>query len=284
VRPRIYTTALAVLGLAVGLGAGCVGPDPIFRFQVMTGDDAGSGSGNGGSSPTGAGGSTGAGGVNGTGHGGSGPVTGAGGSGKGGSGGGAAGAGGGAPGGAPGTVLLMDDFEGNGTAMWAANVSSEWSIVTDGTTHVEEVMGQSGNSSPHANAAGIVSWTDVAVEAKVKVVSFGSSSTSYFAGPCVRFASLDNYYCAAVRSDGKLAIRARLNGSGTSLATAPSSVTVTTGTWYTVKIVAKGTTITVFLNGTQQITTTDSTIPAGGIALTAYNGVAEFDDVVATVP
>jgi len=286
---RTYTMALALPGLLSLLAAGCVGPDPVFRFQIMT-DDAGTGTGTGGTTSTGAGGSggsTGAGGST-TGRGGGGgsvSTTGAGGHPAGGSGGGTGGGTGGSPtgtGGAPGSVLFMDNFENGASPTWIASPAGEWSVVMDGGTNVYKNSVQT--NSLHAVAAGFVTWTDVAMEAKVKVLTMGGSSSSYFSGPCVRFADVMNYYCAAIRSDGKVAIRARLNDSGTSLATASSSVTVTTNTWYTVKIVAKGPTITVFLNGTQVVTATDSTIPAGGVALASVNEVAEFDDVVASVP
>jgi hypothetical protein len=281
---------------------GCIGPDPVFRFGGQT-EDAGSTGSGGSSSTTGAGGSssttgaggssstTGGGGSSSTGRGGAGGSSITGGGGRGGSGGSPITGGGGAggtvgPGGAPGTVLLMDDFESGNKVGWIANVASEWSIVMDGTTNVYKVngMGGSSTSSLHAAAAGNVAWTNIAIEAKVKVLTAGCTSSSCFAGPCVRFANPQNYYCAVIRGDGRFGIRARLNDSGTSLVASTSSAgTLALNTWYTVKIAINGPNMMANVNGsTFMITATDSTIAAGGVALIAIDDTAEFDDVLVT--
>jgi hypothetical protein len=288
--PVIFAVAMTTM-------IGCVGPDPIFRFGGDQTDDAGSPTGAGGSSPTtgaggsspttGAGGSptTGAGGSPATGHGGSGGTSTTGAGGAGGS--STTGAGGTVgPGGAPGTVLLMDDFESGNKVGWISNVSGEWGIVMDGTTNVYKVTPAAGGSTSalHAVAAGDVGWTNIAVQAKVKVLSAGGSSSSYFAGPCVRFASPQNYYCAVIRSDGRFSIRARINDSGTSLVTSASSAgTLAMNTWYTVKIAVNGANLTASVNGTTfMIMATDASIATGGVALVSVNETAEFDDVVVT--
>jgi hypothetical protein len=289
----------------------CVGPDAYHRgldegpggAGGATGDGgaggdlAGSGGAGGGNPTTGAGGRGGAGGAGGSpttgagGRGGSGGAGGtaggaggtAGGGGRGGSGGGAGagGSGGGAgAGGSPGTLLFSDDFE-MGASHWVASTTGDWSVVTDGTMVYEQATL---SNDFRIAAAGDVSWTDQVVEARVKVLSFGGSSSSYVAGVCGRVHDLMNFYCAVIRSnDGKVAIRARLNNSGTTLGT-PGTAGAVAGTWYTLRLEIIGTTLNAYLDGVLKTTVSDSTIASGGVGLGTQNASAEFDDVRVTKP
>jgi Glycosyl hydrolase family 98 C-terminal domain/Glycosyl hydrolase family 98/Domain of Unknown Function (DUF1080)/Bacterial Ig-like domain (group 4) len=78
------------------------------------------------------------------------------------------------------------------------------------------------------------------------------------------------------------------NGT-TLLASAPTSLTLATNTWYTVKVVATGSTLQVYINGTLEITTTDSTYTTGetGVRLESNTGgvgdFVEVDNVSVTV-
>jgi len=241
---------------------------------AMTGGSAGSGmtggsAGKGGSAGTGGtGGSAGKGGSAGTG----GTNTG----GKGGSGGGAAG---GPPGG---MELFRDNFE-MGAANWTATPTANWAIATDGTM-VYAATGASANSTWRAGAAGEPTWTDVQLDARVKVTSFAGMSTSYYAGVCVRYTSNSSYACFTLRSDGKIAFR--VNGNNTASAT-PAGGDITPGTWYTVRVVARGANITAFLNGTEIAAGSRVTTGApatGRIALAAPGTNVVFDDIVVSTP
>jgi hypothetical protein len=283
--------------------AGCMTPDGYYRpldgggsGQGGTGGVMGSG---GGFGSGGSGGVTGTGGVRGTGGspvtgtGGS-PVTGTGGgTGKGGAvgTGGTTGTGGivatgGATGagGASGTIF-SDNFE-SGAGKWitsgpgTATVASDGSSVYDLSCLMSKVF---------LAAAGDVSWTNVVVQARVKVLSFNGSSSSYYAGLCARVQDANNYYCVTLRSDSKVAIRGDIGGSSNSIGSSVS-YGVATGTWYTVQLAIVGSTITASINGTPVLpktgdpAITDSSLASGGIALIVDNADAEFDDVSVSVP
>jgi hypothetical protein len=283
--------------------AGCMTPDGYYRpldgggsGQGGTGGVMGSG---GGFGSGGSGGVTGTGGVRGTGGspvtgtGGS-PVTGTGGAtGKGGAvgTGGTTGTGGivatgGATGagGASGTIF-SDNFE-SGAGKWitsgpgTATVASDGSSVYDLSCLMSKVF---------LAAAGDVSWTNVVVQARVKVLSFNGSSSSYYAGLCARVQDANNYYCVTLRSDSKVAIRGDIGGSSNSIGSSVS-YGVATGTWYTVQLAIVGSTITASINGTPVLpktgdpAITDSSLASGGIALIVDNADAEFDDVSVSVP
>jgi hypothetical protein len=305
VAPRSARMTLRIAAGLAFVATACVGPDAFYRYGAVTPPDDGGGaggataSGAGGSAATGTGGhgggtpaqggSTGQGGRGGgggavvTGGAGGAPATGQGGST------GAAGSGGGTPG-ASGTVLFMDDFESGTATNWFSSLASDWSVVADGTTKVYLENGPSVSSSTlHATSRGDASWGDLSIEVKIKPLTFPGSSSSYFAGACVRFSSLNDYYCAVIRSDQRFGIRIRSTaGSGTSLVTAPSSQVVALNAWHTVKLVVQGQMLTATVDGgtplTSPVTDTAQILAHGAAALVTVNGTAEFDDVIVSVP
>ena len=73
---------------------------------------------------------------------------------------------------------------------------------------------------------------------------------------------MTNYYYLALRNDGQLVLGRRTSGTHTPLATAP--VQVSTGTWYTLRLEAAGSSLRVQLDGALLVSTTDGTsAPAG---------------------
>jgi len=197
--------------------------------------------------------------------------------------GGAASASGGAPsdgGPGSGTVLFSDDFEGASTGWAVAPPGSDWSIVADGSNVYKQ---GTLDTVFHVASAGDVAWTDQIVEAKVKVLAFSGSSTSYLAGVFARFKDLDNHYYAALQSDGQFKIKKKSGGNNSSLSSG-AKVTITTNTWYTVNLSVIGSALTAYLDGTLVLTATDTDIAAGGMAVGTKNATAEFDDVKVSAP
>jgi hypothetical protein len=185
--------------------------------------------------------------------------------------------GGGAGGATPNQSLFTDDFEGS-AKNWISAPSDGWSVVSDDT----KVFRQGTlDTQFRVSSGGDAAWTDQAVEARVKVLAFTGSSTSYFAGVFARFKDLDNHYFVALQSDGHLKIKKKAGGSSTSVSS-QADATIQAGIWYTVKLTVKGSTLTAYLDGKQVVTASDSDIPSGGVALGTKNATAEFDDVKVT--
>jgi hypothetical protein len=181
-----------------------------------------------------------------------------------------------------GTVLFSDDFETGNASQWMTNGNGTATVVTDGS-HVYELSNLT--SKVYLAAAGLVTWTDQAISARIKILSFNGSSSSYYAGLCGRLADASNYYCAALRSDGKLAIRADIAGSSNTLGNSVTvSPVIAPGSFFTVKLEIIGSTINAYLNGALVDTVTDASIPKGGVGLLVDNTDAEFDDVTVTAP
>jgi hypothetical protein len=193
------------------------------------------------------------------------------------------GTGGGAAGGPPsGMELFRDNFE-SGATKWTPTPAANWAIATDGSM-VYGSTGAAGNSTWRAAVAGDAAWTDVQIDARVKVTSFAGMSTSYYAGICARYVSNTSYACFALRSDGKIAFR--VSGNNTN-SVDPMGGAIAAGAWYTVRVVARGANVTAFLNGNEipaGSRVTSGAPAAGKIAFACPGTNIVFDDVVVTTP
>jgi hypothetical protein len=177
-----------------------------------------------------------------------------------------------------GEVLFSEDFE-SGFDGWESSTGSDdpWSVVMDDTNVLEQAPPQV--NSDRFLSAGSGDWTDVSVEARVKVTAFNGSSSSYFAGVYARVQSATNYYSFALRSDGKVSLRKGGSNLGSS-----EDAGIVEGTYYDVRFVVRGSTLTGYIDGQQIVTTTDSSIQDGAIGVGSRNTSAMFDDVRVTVP
>jgi hypothetical protein len=169
------------------------------------------------------------------------------------------------------TILLSDDFNSGSTSKWSP-LSGSWSIVTDGT----KAYSGTNTSGNARSSAGSSSWTDQTIVARVKPVSF--SGTDRFVAVFARFQDASNYYYVTLRSSGKLELKKLVGGAATTLAS--KAMTVTTGTWYTVKLQIVGTSLKAYVNGVLQASATDTRFTAGKVGLGTYYATARFDDVV----
>ena len=285
VRPSQYGGASGVGG-GGGVGTGGVSGG-------VSGGNGGAGGVLGSSSSGGSAGASGRGGAAGTnGASGSAGTNGASGSGASGSGGtaGSAGSSGGSAGtlgtagtgaggsGPPGASLFFDDFEGT-TDKWVAQPAEGWSIVTDGTKAYQQ---GTLDTQARFSAAGDSAWRDQVVEARVKVLAFTGSSSSYQAAVYARFTP-DAHYYVAIQSNGDFKIKKYSGGNNTSITSAATG-DVTVNTWYTVKLEVIGTSLKAYLNGSAVLVATDADVTAGGVAVGTKNATAVFDDVKVTAP
>jgi hypothetical protein len=249
--------------------------------STATGGSATGGSG--GSTSTG--GSAGKGGSAGSATGGSGGSTATGGSaGKGGTAGSMTGGTSGTAGGPPsGMELLRDNFE-TATGFWTASPAANWARAMDGAGMVYSATGSASNTNWRVAYAGEPSWTDVQVEARVRVDWIGSGS-GYYGGICVRYQSEDATACFALRSNGQVMFR--VNNDMNTAAANPPGGAIAENTWYNIRVVARGANITAFVNNMEIMSGSRVTSGApamGRIALACPGTNAMFDDVVVTTP
>ncbi|ADL42943.1 Pectate lyase [Caldicellulosiruptor obsidiansis OB47] len=167
-------------------------------------------------------------------------------------------------------TLLTDDFEDGNRDGWSTSNGS-WSVVVDGS----KVLKQSSTGSEARAYTGSSDWSDYTVEAKVKVLGVKDSSSG--AGVIVRYKDSGNFYALVLRNS-KIEIVKKANGSRSILAF--KSFTLNQDTWYNVKLEVNGSKLVGYVNGSQVLNVSDSSIESGKAGLIADRCVAEFDNVV----
>ncbi|HYH02685.1 MAG TPA: LamG-like jellyroll fold domain-containing protein, partial [Bacillota bacterium] len=167
-------------------------------------------------------------------------------------------------------TLFSDNFDDGNSSGWTTQ-NGAWSVVQDSGSYV---FYQSSTGEGRA-WTGSSSWTNYAVEAKVKVDNFNGSNRAYV---CARMKDGNNYYAASLVGGGKLEIRKKVSGSTSTLVS--KNYSLSTGTWYKVKLEVNGTSLKMYVNDALQLSATDSSISAGGVGVIGYKAVCKFDDVV----
>lgn len=181
--------------------------------------------------------------------------------------------------GVAGTVLFSDDFESGNDDKWTFSGTATHTVITDGSKVYNL---NSSDSKLSLAASGSTAWKDMVVQARLKVLAFSGSSSSYAAAIGARVTDATHFYYFAIRSDGKAIIK--VDNDGNSSLTSSVDSGVVAGTWVTVKFSVVGTTLTAYINGAMIAQVSDSTLANGGVALSVESTNAEFDDVVVTAP
>lgn len=153
-------------------------------------------------------------------------------------------------------------------------VNNTWSVVSDGSYRYE---------GSHATASAITetgdsSWTNYTIEATVKGTDLDAAHAAFYL--LGRYADENNYYTFGYSKElGGLAIRKKVNASWTTLGTV-YSFTPSENTDYTLRGEMNGHTLTLYLDGVQRVSATDTTFSTGKIGLQVYQSTARFDDVI----
>jgi fibronectin type 3 domain-containing protein len=171
------------------------------------------------------------------------------------------------------TQLFSDDFQDGNDNGWTKS-SGTWAVVTDGSLAYR----QSGTSADSNSRTGSSSWTNISVQARLKPIAFNGADR--YVGVMTRVVNSNHYYFFALQNGNRLLIGKRAGSSPITLAT--KSFTFSTGTFVTLRLDANGSTLTGFVNGTQQLTASDSEFTAGIIGGATFFASASFDDFLVT--
>jgi fibronectin type 3 domain-containing protein len=171
------------------------------------------------------------------------------------------------------TQLFSDDFQDGNDNGWTKS-SGTWAVVTDGSLAYR----QSGTSADSNARTGSPSWTNISVQARVKPIAFNGADR--YVGVTTRVVNSNHYYFLALQNGNRLLLGKRAGSSPITLAT--KSFTFSTGTFVTLRLDANGSTLTGFVNGTQQLTASDSEFTAGIIGGATFFASASFDDFLVT--
>jgi hypothetical protein len=168
----------------------------------------------------------------------------------------------------------FEDGEPNGYLPWNEDMTQgTWAVVDD--TDGKVYQPQAAVSDLEFAVGGSTTWTDVAMTVKVRLADDASGAQIV-----LRFKDPKTYLVVEM-AVGKYKLRGRANGSTTDLISPSPKPLIMPGTWYTVGITAKGTTVTLTLDGTPigSPVMCNALISNGGIALGVAEGSVSFDDV-----
>lgn len=190
-----------------------------------------------------------------------------------------------------GGVLLFEDFSDGKADGWrnhdwneAGAPDDDWKVILGdtGSVYSESSLDK---SEWHIVFAGASAVTDQIVEAKMRVVEFYDASASFVAALFARYdPTTDSGYFAALRGDGSIIIRKRLQGKSASWA-AGVDASIAPGIWYTVRLEVLGSTVNAFLDGKLVYSIVDSDpLAAGTAALGSYGATVEVDRVLLAQP
>lgn len=157
---------------------------------------------------------------------------------------------------------------------------SEWAVKQDPTApSVPNVLAQTANEAVNFHFPYVIlkdqNYKDVAISVQFKAIS---GKMDQAAGIIFRFVDANNYYVLRANAlENNVILFKYVKGSRTGIAS--GSVPVSSGTWHTLKVVAKGEFIQGFLDGKLVIDFKDSTYKEGLVGLwTKADSVTYFDN------
>ncbi|GAA4609180.1 hypothetical protein BJY16_007202 [Actinoplanes octamycinicus] len=169
-------------------------------------------------------------------------------------------------------TLFSADFESGSTGGWSKS-GGTWSVVTDGS----KVLQQSDTATERAREfGGSTAWTNYSVQARVKATAFGSSTG--VVALTARAAGATKMYRLSLTGAGRVQLE-MMNGSSVTVL-AGRGQTVSTSTFYTLRLTVSGSTISGSVDGTSVGSATDATIGSGRIGLLTERAAGRFDDIV----
>lgn len=180
--------------------------------------------------------------------------------------------------------LYADNFEDGDSVNWTTFPDNAWSVVSSNT----RVFRQNSTTGAARAITGISNATldyeppDQIVEASARALNFAGGGDRWF-GLAARFIDDANYYYVTVRNTNVISLR-KLTGSAINvLDSAP--MTVTSGTWYRLRLEAIGDLLRVYVNGRLTLEARDPMpFDRGRYGVVMFKTMAEYDNVVVTQP
>jgi hypothetical protein len=175
-------------------------------------------------------------------------------------------------------VLFQDDFQdGDFTSpLWIPEGSNQsWNIKTDSDNKVLNLS----KGDPEAFiSSGNTAWTDYSVSMKFRHLSGGA-----YPGILARFKDIRNYYYFRLNpvSSNTVELTKRVNGTDSPLAK-KTDYKMSANTWYTLKMVLKGSQIKCYINDVLIFDVLDTSLTAGKIGVRTNWGIIDMDDVKVT--
>jgi pectate lyase len=171
--------------------------------------------------------------------------------------------------------VFVDDFATTSVDEWTHSGSGQWAF--NGGTFAQNSVG--------AEARAVIGGKtqDQIVSARVRQFAWSTAGTAErWAGLLARYVDDNNYYYLHLRSGGTVSLRKLVNGTITTLASAPLAVSL--NTQYTLRLEVVGNQLRGYVNGNLMLQATDSSHTAGISGLMTNKSATRFDDYVAYQP
>lgn len=178
------------------------------------------------------------------------------------------------------TQLLFDDFNNPALPNWNA-LSGTW-IATAGT-----LQGDAGGDLEALFVGGDLSWTDYEVKTRTARISpaTGGTGVGYDAAVVFRYKDPLNFYWSGLGCWGHFASISRcVNGVYEELVFSGVETSIVNGQKYELKIVAKGTTLELWVNNTPTLSVTDGSHLSGGVGFRPFGAISTYDYIDVSVP
>jgi fibronectin type 3 domain-containing protein len=170
----------------------------------------------------------------------------------------------------PSTILFEDDFQDGNTVGWTLNNTSIMTVASDPANASNKMLNISAGDEAIAtidNSQG----SNYVYEAKVKKVASGS-----FPGILARYTDVNNYYMFQL-GDGKFSLSKKVGGTVTTLN--DYITTITTGQWYTMRLVVEGSVIKAYVDNKLITQVTDTALASGKAGFRSRWDKSGLDDV-----
>ncbi|WP_337100516.1 AbfB domain-containing protein [Paenibacillus sp. YIM B09110] len=176
-------------------------------------------------------------------------------------------------------VYLQDDFQdGNFTSPAWTTSGGTWAVATDAANASNKVLNQTHTSQEAYITAGNSSWGDYTYQMKVRHGDGGA-----FVGLIARYQDANNYYMFRMNpvSTSTLELSKKVGGTSTLLGS-KTDFTMSSGTWYTLKVEVSGGKIKCFVNDSLIFDTVDTALASGKVGIRSNWGTFQADEATVT--
>ncbi|HEU4653525.1 MAG TPA: hypothetical protein VFS47_06040 [Steroidobacteraceae bacterium] len=164
------------------------------------------------------------------------------------------------------------DFE-SGAGDWVPSPGASFSVVSrDGS----RVYRQSSLAGDAFSIFSGVDWQNESIEADIRPT--GYSGTDRWTGLIVRYIDADNFYYVTLRSSNVIALKRKINGTFTTIASQTLSVPL--NTTRRIRLEAVGTAIRAYVDGLVVLRGFDDQLRHGRVGIAMYKAQADIDNVL----
>jgi hypothetical protein len=172
-------------------------------------------------------------------------------------------------------VTMQDNFEDGNASDWTPQAGSSFAVATTTTSRVYRQSSTAGNATSLWNNT---ARANQSIEADIKPTAYSTTTGDKWFGLAARYIDAGNYYYVTVRNNNTVLLRKIVNGTFTTLASAP--LTVTLNRSYRVRLEAIGTRLRLFVDNRLLAEASDRSHRQGQAGVIMFRTRADYDNIV----